>query len=323
MKVQIDMRSFWCAAGVSAAALIGGPAVAQAPAPAPAAPQAAASRPAAAPTFQIREGVVATVNDQLISSFDLRQRMLMLIVDSQIQPTEENLPSIQQAAIRQLVEERLQAQEIARFPDLVVGEPDIDARLAEIAASSSMTLEAYMRARTERGVHPRSIREQVRTNIGWIRLVGGRFGGRARVGEEQITATIAQLAAAAAKTQYRVAEIYIDAAQAGGQQQALNSANQLVQEMLRGAPFDRVARQFSNSPTARGGGDMGWLVDGEIRPELQRVLSQMQPGALARPIPVEGGVYVIYLIDKRTGGVSTVASLKHVAVRLAENAPQA
>ena len=64
----------------------------------PAAEEAPA-RQAAEPQFEMADGIVATVNDRIITGYDLRQRMLMLIASSQVQPTQENLPAIQQAAL--------------------------------------------------------------------------------------------------------------------------------------------------------------------------------------------------------------------------------
>ena len=75
--------------GVAIAALLAGTAVAQtappvqAPAAAgtlnPAAEQAPPQAPAAAPEFQLSDGILASVNDSIITGFDLRQRMLLLI----------------------------------------------------------------------------------------------------------------------------------------------------------------------------------------------------------------------------------------------------
>ena len=71
----------------------------------------AAPAPAPAPLPKgLEEGVVVTVNDEMISSYDVVQRMRLLIVTSGIQPTEQNLPDIQREAIRSLVDERLEMQ---------------------------------------------------------------------------------------------------------------------------------------------------------------------------------------------------------------------
>ena len=66
--------------------------------------------------------------------------------------------------------------------------------------------------------------------------------------------------------QYLVGEIFIDASRVGGQQAAMNGANQLVQQMHQGAPFQAVARQFSAAPSAASGGDAGWVVQGRMPP---------------------------------------------------------
>ncbi|MDQ8029749.1 MAG: SurA N-terminal domain-containing protein, partial [Brevundimonas sp.] len=99
--------------GVAMAALVAGSAVAQtapgqqAPAAAgtlnPAAEGAPAAAPTAAPQFQMTDGILVTVNDSVITGFDLRQRMLLLIAMTQVQPTNENLPAIQQQALQLLI----------------------------------------------------------------------------------------------------------------------------------------------------------------------------------------------------------------------------
>ena len=50
-----------------------------------------------------------------ITSYELRQRMLLLIAMTQVQPTAENLPAIQQQALNTLIDEKLQRQELAQL----------------------------------------------------------------------------------------------------------------------------------------------------------------------------------------------------------------
>jgi hypothetical protein len=62
----------------------------------------------------LSEGVAAVVNDDVISTYDVLQRMRLLMVTSGVQPTQENLPQLQAEALRSLVDERLQMQELRR-----------------------------------------------------------------------------------------------------------------------------------------------------------------------------------------------------------------
>jgi len=289
----------------------------------PAAEQAPVRPPAAEPEFRIAAGVIATVNDQVITSYDLRQRMLSVIVMSQVQPTEENIPAIQQQALNALVEERLQAQEITNYKDLKISDQEIDEEIAAMAAESGITAENYMKFLQDAGINPQAMREQLRTEMGWRALVGGRFNSRANVSRGQVEQAMRQLNETASKPQYLVGEIYLESARVGGQQAALNGANQLVEQLVAGAPFQSVARQFSAAPSAGRGGDAGWLVQGTVQPQLQAVLDTLQVGQLSRPIPVDGGVYIIYMRDKRSGAATSLVTLKQVMVELPETASEA
>jgi peptidyl-prolyl cis-trans isomerase SurA len=323
------MRLFRCSTGVAMAALMAGSAVAQtappAQAPAAQAPASAAAPPAArpAPQFKLADGIIATVNDQVITGFDLRQRMLSIIAMSQVQPTDENIPAIQQQALAALIEERLQAQEITNYEDLKITDEEVDREIAEMAQQAGTTAEQYMAFLEQGGIRRSNMREQLRTEIGWRALVGGRFNSRSAVSRSQVEQAMRQLNEAAAKPQYLIGEIYLESARVGGQQAALDGARQLIAQLQQGAPFQAVARQFSAAPSAsaRIPGDAGWIVQGTVQPALQTALDALQVGQLSQPIPVEGGVYIIYMRDKRTGADTNLVALKQVMVEVPQDAP--
>lgn len=328
------MRFQRCLTGVAIAALLAGPAVAQTapgqqPAAAgaldPAAGQTSRQPAAAAPAFQLADGVLATVNDSVITGYDLRQRMLLLIAMTQVQPTPENLPAIQQQALNALVDERLQAQELAKFQEegLRITDEEVDREIAAMAEEVGATPQAYLDFLAQGGIRPQTFREQLRTQIGWSQLVRGRFQSRARPSPAAVDAALRQIGEAATKKQYLIGEIYIEASRVGGQQAALSGANQLVAQMVQGAPFQAVAQQFSAAPSAARGGDAGWIVEGSVPPALQQALDQLEVGQLSRPIPVEGGVYIIYMRDKRDGSSASLVQLKQVMIELAEGADEA
>lgn len=314
--------------GVAIAALLAGSAMAQTAPPAqpaaagrlnPAAEAAPAPAPAP-PAFQMSDGILATVNDSVITGFDLRQRMLLLIAMTQVQPTPENIPAIQQQALNALIDERLQMQELTKYENLAVTDQEVEEEIAAMAQEVGASPQAYLDFLAQGGIRPITLREQIRTQIGWSRLVGGRFQSRARVSRSAVQAAMRQVSAAAAKKQYLIGEIYIEAARVGGQQAALSGANQLVRQMVQGAPFQAVAQQFSAAPSATRGGDAGWVVEGTVQPALQQALDQLEVGQLSRPIPVDGGVYIVYMRDKRDGASASLVQIKQVMIELPETA---
>ena len=289
---------------------------AQAQAPAPAA--AAAPRP-------MSESVAAVVNDDIISTYDLAQRMRLLIATSGVQPTQETLPQFQREALISLIDERIQLQELRRVEkeqkfSIIADDAEVNEELAAMAQQNNLRPEAFLNQLRAQGINPDTLRQQVRAQMSWERWIRGRYASRLRVGRDQVDATLARLRAASSKPQYQISEVLIDASRVGGMEAATQGAQQLITQMQQGAPFPAVARQFSAAPTAAAGGDAGWITEGEMPPEVDAVLAQMRPGQLSPPIPVRDGVYIIYLRDKRSGAGASVVNLKQAAVSLAQDA---
>lgn len=310
-----------------AAAASNAPAAA-APAPVPAPGTAPAAAPAAkAPPPELVEGVAAIVNDEIISSYDLRQRMLLLLVTSGVQPTQENIGAIEKEALRSLVDERIELQEIRSVEKkqkdlhLQPTAKEVDGEVADMAKESGLKSEQLFATLRSAGVEPQTLRDQIAVQMAWRHYMGGRFGQNIHIGDEQVQAAEARLLAAAEKPQYLVSEIFIDSSRVGGDAQAMDGARQLEAQIRQGAPFPSVARQFSSLPTAANGGDAGWLVSSEIDPALEPVLAAMRPGQLSEPIPTGKGVYILMLRDKKAGTGATLVDLRQAAVRLAPDAP--
>ncbi len=296
----------------------------------PAAEPAPEPTPAAAPARPqpMSESVAAVVNDDIISTYDLGQRMRLLIATSGVQPTQDTLPQFQREALVSLVDERLQLQELRRVEksqkiDVVATDDDVQEELAQMAQQNNLKPEAFLDVLKQQGIGRETLFQQIRAQLSWQRWIRGRYGSRLRIGEDQIKATQARLIAAASKPQFEISEVFLDANRLGGMDQATNGAAQLVAQLQQGAPFPAVARQFSASSTAASGGDAGWITQGEMAPEVDAALETLRPGQLSAPIPVKDGVYIIYLRDKRSGAGQTLVSLKQAAVSLPADASAA
>lgn len=281
----------------------------------------AQSEPAPAADSGLSEGVAATVNDEIISTYDLVQRMRLIMVTSGIQPTEDTIPQLQREALRSLVDEHLQLQELRRVEkenkiDIVATDAEVDEQIGMWAKDNNTTGDQMLARLAAQGVGAETLKAQIRADMSWQQYIRGRFGQRLKVGEDQIKAAIQRLSEEASKPQYQVSEIYIDAARVGGMDVALRGAQSLIDQMQQGAPFASVARQFSSSTTAANGGDAGWITAGQMPPEVDQALDQLRPGQLSRPVATQDGVYILYLRDKRSGASATLVNLKQVAVPL-------
>ncbi len=287
---------------------------------------ALASQPALTPDTQapqlpsLGEGMLVGVNDDMITSYDLKQRMLLLIVTSGVQVTNENYAAFQQQALNSLIDEHLEQQEMVHWK-VTVSDKEVDQEIERMAHQSNLTGPQLIAELKKVGVEPQTMRDQISAQTGWNELVGGRYHQSASVGKAQIEATMDKVISDGQKPQYQVSDIFLDATQAGGIENAQKGAQQLYTQMqAKAAPFQAVARQFSNSPSAAQGGDDGWVVSGNIDPQVETVLKTLNPGEMSQPITTKDGVYIYLLRQKSDGNADMVFHLKQASVALPANA---
>jgi peptidyl-prolyl cis-trans isomerase SurA len=179
-----------------------------------------------------------------------------------------------------------------------------------------------MQEMTSRGLTERTIRDQIKIQLSWRDFIRSYYGPRIRIGDDQVRQALARIGADASKPSYQTSMIFIDATHAGGQENAMASAAQRMQQLQKGARFEALARQFSALPTAANGGDAGWLTGGEFPKAVEAVLPSMHANEI-RAVPAADGVYLVMLRDKKAGGASTVVTLKQAAIPLAADASPA
>jgi peptidyl-prolyl cis-trans isomerase SurA len=308
------------AVGLALALMIAAPAGAQD------APAAAAPDPAI-PASALTESVVASVNDDVITNYDILQKMRLLVVMAGIQPTRNDLPELQRYALSSLIDEHLEIQELQREEkeqkaNIIATDSIVDDMIADMAKDSHMTSVQFMASLAQQGIGADALRSQLKAQQSWMDWIRGRYGSRLRIGEDQIKAYQLRMAAEANKPKYQLSEVYIDFDKAGGQAQATDEANQLIGQLHQGAPFQNVARQFSNAATAANGGDAGWVTAGELDPEVRAAIDEMRPGTLSAPIPTKDGIWIVYLRDRQAGGAAVLVDLKQAAIALGSDATQ-
>lgn len=240
----------------------------------------------------------AVVNDDVISVLDLAMRVELAIVAAGVQDSLEVRRRLTPQVLRGLIDERLQMQEAKRL-DISVTDEQVASALQQIAAQNNMTEGEFLTMLRNRNILPTTLIDQIRAQIAWQAVIQRSIRPNVVIAPEEVDEVISRLNARRGAIERRVAEIFIPVETAAREEEALQNANRLLQELRNGANFAGLARQFSQSGTATLGGDMGWVREGELDPDLETVLAQMGPGEVTRPIRTVSGFHILLLRDLR------------------------
>lgn len=259
---------------------------------APARPDAAS----ALPSGQL--GIAAVVNDEMISAFDLDQRIRLLLVTTGAPYNPDTARAARLTAMRALVDEALEMQE-ARKQGVAVTDDQVEQSFQQVLQTNKVTPEQFEQLMKQAGITAATLKRQLRAELAWNQVVSRRYGGRLSVGAEQVQAAIDRIKANAGRPESLVSEIMIAVDNPEQDAPARALAQQLFEQIRGGARFSSLARQYSQAPSAANGGDIGWILPGQLAGELDDTLGQMQVNSVSPPVRAPGGWYIIGLRERR------------------------
>lgn len=117
--------------------------------------------------------------------------------------------------------------------------------------------------------------------------------------------------------QFQLAQIYISSA--GGDAAAAKVRLESVQAKLKqpGANFAAIASDHSDdTSTSSRGGEIGWIADASLQPEIRKALASLGKGATSAPIPLEDGYHIIRILDIREARPATFDEVRDQLARL-------
>ncbi len=73
----------------------------------------------------------------------------------------------------------------------------------------------------------------------------------------------------------------------------------LIDQLLAGADFEALARQYSLCTTGRHGGDLGLFSQGQMGEAIDQAVFQGDVGLLYGPIQSDFGFHVVQVLERR------------------------
>ena len=113
----------------------------------------------------------------------------------------------------------------------------------------------------------------------------------------------ANKAAFVVPAQYRIAQVFFLLTD-GGDKTKADAINKKAQDILsqaqKGTDFAQLAKENSgHAESAQRGGDMGWLAENQLIPEIRTTIAASATGKIFGPIKTSQGLHIVKLIDKK------------------------
>lgn len=242
--------------------------------------------------------VVARVNDDAITDFDLSQRIQFAVKTTGLTDSPDLRQRMAAQVLRQMIDERLQIQNAKRL-GMPTSDAEVQQRLGEIERGAGMSPGQFKLFLQSIGVAHDIAAQQFEAQLAWGKIVRRKVRPQVEVSEAEIDDALARLRANMGKTESRVAEIFVPVDRTDGAEDAKRNADRILDQLKRGAPFAAVAQQFSQGASAQTGGDLGWVLPGSLDPALDAAIDRLQVRQFSDPIRSASGWHILYVVERR------------------------
>ena len=285
-------------------------------APAASAPAASAAPAPTAPTTgakprvktELADAIVVVVNDDVITTTDLAQRMSF--VEKNMTAQHVPLPpaaEFRKQVLEHMIVERCELQQ-AKEDGLRVDDLTLDRSLARIAESNKMSLQQFRDQVEREGTPYGRFRETIREEILMQRVREREVESRIQPSESEVDNYIAAQngGGAAASYELDLAHILIGIPENATAEQITarrNKAEDIARQLKNGADFTKLAATYSDAPDALQGGELGWRNQDRLPQLFLDAVGQLKEGQVSSVVKSANGFHIVKLEGKRNVSV--------------------
>ena len=281
---------------------------------------------AAQPSAVLVDSIAAVVNDDVITRYELEDRLRT--VKEQLQKQGTTLPDadmLQKQLLERMIIDLLQVQ-FARENGIRVDDTQLDSAITRIAQQNNFPTLAEFRDKLEsEKIDFKKFREEIRGEIISVRLREREVESKLVIGESEIDAYLANKAKAGGSgEEFHLAHIQVSVPEQASAEK-IQAARDRVQEALTqlqsGADFAQVAAGSSDAKNALTGGDLGWRTSDAIPQLFMNELQSLQAGKITGVLRSPSGFHILKLLGKRSGKAVaevTQTHARHILIKTSE-----
>lgn len=324
MALRRPILSRWLvllAASCAGAALAQG---AAAPRPAPALAAAAPSPAGQAPIVAL-DRVIAVVNDEALTQWDLNEEKRIILQQmkaSNVAPPPADV--LQKQLIERLINERALLQH-AKDSGIRVDDTTVERTILRVAEENKLTPEQFRQALDREGIAYDRYRDDIRRQIVIQRVKEREVDSKINVSDAEVDNYLATVnAQAGGESEYLLSHIYVtvpEQASPADIDARHKRADDALAAIKSGKDFAQVAATYSDAPDALSGGSLGWRTPARLPSVFADSVRHMKAGEVSGVMRSPGGFHIVKLEDVRSRNQPTVVDqthARHILVKVNE-----
>ena len=259
--------------------------------------------------------IIATVDGIPITNHDLQERRNMLIKTTGLILTAENEDQINRDVLQMLIDDTIKISEGTAVlrNNLDVLDQGADRLINETFSQNNENPDAVL---ASLGIPRDVMHKKFKADIVWASIIQNRFQGQFANAKTEAEIELERLKKNLEEPHINLDEIVLLPEPSRNYAATINLANQMVNAIRKGADFGRIAQQYSAAGSASNGGNIGWVLENRIEPDINSILSPLKPGDITDPIDRDGAIVIYRIKGRRDSGKASPLEAEIILTRL-------
>ena len=280
---------------------------------------------AAPPRVIAIDRVIAVVNDEAITQYELDDARSIVLQQLKQQNVQQPATDVlDKQVLERLITERALLQH-AKDSGIKVDDTQVERAIQRIAEDNKLTLDGLRQALGRDGVTYVKYREDVRREIIVQRLREREVDARITVSDAEVENYLATIKAQfGGEAEYRLAHILVVVPEQASAEQIeakRRRAEEAAKNIRDGADFGQVAAGFSDASDALSGGNLGWRPGARLPTVFAETVRGMKVGDVSPVLRSAAGFHIVKLIDRRSQNEAALVDqmhVRHILIRVNE-----
>ena len=262
---------------------------------------------------QVVSRIAAVVNKDIITTYQLDQKLQEQLAKKERQPSPAQLGALRQELLSRMIEETLVQQRIKAL-NLSVSDEEVETALLDVQQKNQLTREALEDAVQTQGLEFDAYRDNLRKQILRYKLIGEEVRSQVDVSEGEVVEYYR-----AHLEDYRMApEVQLSAitfpisekASDQERQQIRKVAGEALARLRQNDGLDQVVDSYNKTYGATGG-ELGRFDYGELVPEFVEAIKGVDDGSFTEPVQTAGAVHLLRVDKRLPGGLRQFDSVNY------------
>jgi len=264
-------------------------------------------------TAQVVSRVAAVVNKDIITTYQLDQKLQEHLAKQERQPSPAQLGALRQELLSRMIEETLVQQRIKAL-NLSVSDEEIETALLDVQQKNKLTREALEDAVQAQGLEFDAYRGNLSQQILRYKLIGEEVRSQVDVSENEVVEYYrAHLEEYRLDPKVQLSAITFPLSEKASEQerqQVRKIADEALGRLKQNEAFDLVADSY-NTTYGVTGGELGRFDYTELVPEFVAAIDGVEEGSFSEPVQVASGIHLLRVDQRLPGGLRQFDSVNY------------